>query len=189
MKKLALALLLVASAASATTYTIDPVHSAVTFRIRHIVTKVNGRFTKFSGSYEYVAGKPASWKGEAKIDPASITTDNERRDGHLKSPDFFDVAKCPEMGFVSTKVHDVKDNTAKVDGNLTMHCATKPVTLDAEITEPMGTEMGVELKTKLNRKDWGIIWNKTMDKGGAMLGDDVDVTISLAASAKEKAAK
>ncbi len=188
MKKLAMLAVafLAVSAASAETYKLDPAHTEISFRIRHIVTKVRGRFTKFDGRFDYVPGKPESWKAQATIDPASINTDNERRDKHLKSPDFFDVEKCPKMEFVSGKVHDVQGETAKVDGMLTMRCQAHPVTLDVEMTEPMGAEIGAEAKTKVNRKDWGIVWNRTLDKGGTMLGDDVEITISVAGQAAGK---
>src|SRR5437764_1306149 len=94
---LAVVLSVLSCAARAAVYEIDPAHSQVGFKVKHLVGRVPGRFTKFSGTVAYEPGKPESWKVEATIDPASINTDNEKRDAHLKTPDFFDVAKCPAM--------------------------------------------------------------------------------------------
>ena len=177
----------------AETYDIDSSHSQVGFRVKHLVGKVPGRFTKFSGTIDFTPGKPESWKVDAAIDPASINTDNDKRDGHLKSPDFFDAAKFPAMSFKSTKVTDVKGDSAKLLGNLTMHGVTKPVVLDLEIggttKDPWGNQKaGFSAKGKVNRKDFGIIWNKTLDAGGLMLGEEVEVTIDVEAQVKAKEA-
>mgnify|MGYP001572349987 CR=1 FL=1 len=178
--------------ARASVYEIDPVHSQIAFKIRHLVGRVPGRFTTFSGTLSYEPGKPDGWKVDAAIDPASINTDNEKRDTHLKSPDFFDVGKCPAMGFKSTKVTDVKGDTAKLHGELIMHCATKPVVLDLELggsgKDPWGNQRaGFSARTRLNRKDFGIVWNKTLDAGGVMLGEEVDVVIDIEATLKAEA--
>ena len=179
---LAVALAVAAAApAAAAKYVIDTAHSTVGFRVRHFVAKATGRFTKFEGAIDYTPGKPESWKVDAKIDPASINTDNEKRDGHLKSADFFDVEKCPAMGFKSTKVTDVKDDTAKLHGELTMHCVTKPVVLDLEIGGVTGAKAGFSAKGKIARKDFGITWNRALDTGGAVLGEDVEVTLDIEA--------
>jgi polyisoprenoid-binding protein YceI len=179
----------------AETYEIDSSHSQVGFRIKHLVGKVSGRFTKFSGTVDYTPGKPGSWKVDATIDPASINTDNERRDGHLKAPDFFDVAKYPTMTFKSTKVTDVKGDTAKLHGDLTMHGETKPVVLDLEIggvaPDPRGgSRAGFSATGVIKRKDFGITWNKNLDAGGTMLGEDVSISLDiesvLKAPSKEK---
>ncbi|OGR70695.1 MAG: hypothetical protein A2X40_06040 [Elusimicrobia bacterium GWC2_65_9] len=159
------------------------------FKIRHLVGRVPGRFTTFSGTLSYEPGKPEAWKVSASIDPASINTDNEKRDTHLKSPDFFDVGKCPAMSFKSVKVTDVKGDTAKLHGELTMHCATKPVVLDLELggagKDPWGNQRaGFSARTRINRKEFGIVWNKALDAGGVMLGEEVDVTIDIEATLK-----
>ncbi|MBI3288784.1 MAG: YceI family protein, partial [Elusimicrobia bacterium] len=122
MRKIFIAavILSASSAVRSEVYNIDPAHSHVSFRIKHLVGRVPGRFTKFSGTISYEPSKPEAWKVEAAIDPASINTDNEKRDAHLKTPDFFDTAKCPEMSFKSTKITDIKDDTAKLHGELTM---------------------------------------------------------------------
>ena len=171
-------------------YTIDADHSAVGFKVKHLVGKVAGRFTKFSGSFSYDPKDPASWKAEATIDPSSINTDNERRDKHLNTPDFFDTAKCPAMSFKSVKVSDVKDGKAKLSGDLTMHCATKPIVLDLEMlgvdTDPWGNvSAGFSAQGTLNRKDYGISWNKTLDSGSVFLGEDIEIQIEIAGMLKK----
>lgn len=181
-------------AVRAETYEIDASHSQVGFRIKHLVGKVSGRFTGFSGTIEYTPGKPASWKVDAKIDPATINTDNEKRDEHLKAPDFFDVAKHPEMSFKSTKVSAVKGDAAKLHGDLTMHGVTKPVVLDLEVTgttkDPWGNiRTGFTATGKINRKDFGIVYNKTLDTGGLMLGEEVAVSLDIEAVLKAPAKK
>lgn len=183
------AVLSLSSALRAETYEIDGAHSNVGFRIKHLVGRVPGRFTKFSGTVEYTPGKPESWKVDATIDPASINTDNDKRDGHLKSADFFDVEKCKEMTFKSTKVTDVKGDSAKLAGDLTMHCVTKPVVLDLDLggitKTAWGTvEAGFSARGKINRKEWGIVFNKTLDNGGLMLGEDVEINIDVEAGLK-----
>lgn len=177
-----------ASVVHADTYEIDGSHSEVGFKVKHLVGRVPGRFKKFSATIEYTPGKPESWKVDAKIDPASIDTANEKRDGHLRSADFFDVEKFPEMSFKSTKVTDVKGDAAKLTGDLTMHGVTKSVTLDLEIggttKDPWGNaKAGFAAKGKINRKDFGIVWNKTLDTGGLMLGEDIDVSLEIEAQA------
>lgn len=191
MRMILAAALLAAAVApvNAAQYTIDGVHSTISFRVRHFVAKSSGRFTKFSGTIDYTEGKPASWKVEASIDPASINTDNEKRDGHLKSADFFDVEKCPAMGFKSTKVTDVKDGAGKLHGELTMHCVTKPVVLDLEIGGVSGAKAGFSAKGKIARKDFGIVWNRALDNGGAVLGEDVEVTLDIEADEVKDAPK
>jgi polyisoprenoid-binding protein YceI len=181
----------VVPALRAEVYDIDPAHSSLGFRIKHLVGKVPGRFTKFGGTVSYEPGKPETWKADAKIDASSINTDNEKRDGHLKSPDFFDVAKCPDITFKSTKVTDVKGDSAKLQGDLTMHCVTKPVVLDLEIggttKDPWGNaRAGFTATGKINRKDFDIVWNKTLDSGGYMLGEDVTISLDIEAGVKPK---
>jgi polyisoprenoid-binding protein YceI len=174
-------------------YEIDPVHSEVSFRIRHLVTRVPGRFNTFQGTIGYDAEKPAASTVQVTIDAASIDTKNEKRDGHLKSPDFFDVEKYPTLTFTSKSV-TVKDNTFTVIGDLAMHGVTKPVTLTGEMSEVMpdpsgGKRIGFSAATKLNRKDYGILWNKNLDQGGTLLGDDVDLVLEIAAVHKEPKAE
>jgi polyisoprenoid-binding protein YceI len=180
---LTLAFATAASAAPAT-WTIDQNHSEVGFSIRHFFSKVPGTFDKFSGSVVYDPQKPEISSVKVDIDPASINTKNEKRDNHLRSEDFFDIAKFPTLTFVSTKVAAAGENKLKVDGNLTMHGVTKPVTLDVTFlgsgpSREGEQRSGFEATAKLNRKDFGILWNKTLDQGGTMLGDDVDIKINV----------
>ena len=181
----AAALALVSTAALAAEYEIDPAHSSIGFKAKHVVGKVPGRFHKFSGAFTYDPKNPKAWKAEATIDAASIDTDVEQRDKHLKSDAFFDVEKCPTIAFKSTKVEGVKGDHFKLAGDLTMHCVTKPVVLDVESNgagkDPWGNESASFSATaKVNRKDWGINWNKTLDNG-TMLGDDVAINIGIEA--------
>jgi polyisoprenoid-binding protein YceI len=180
---LSLAIATAASAAPAT-WTIDQNHSQVGFSIRHFFSKVPGNFGKFQGAIVYDPQKPEVSSVKVEIDASSINTQNEKRDNHLRSEDFFDVAKFPTLTFVSTKVAASGDNKLKVDGNLTMHGVTKPVTLfvtflGAGPTMNGEQRSGFEAITTLNRKDFGILWNKTLDQGGTMLGDDVDIHLGV----------
>ncbi len=181
---------LLPGAGFAATYDIDASHSTVGFRIRHFVSRVNGSFTKVSGAIEYDAKRPAAAKVTATIETASITTANERRDGHLKSADFFDVEKYPSMTFVSKKVTAAGKNRLKVLGDLTLHGICKPVVLDVtysgQATDPWGGKRaGFSASTRINRKDYGVVWNKVLDQGGTMLGDDVDITLDIEAVEKK----
>ena len=183
----ALFLAVLSPAARAATYEIDAVHSQVAFKVRHLVGKVSGRFTAFSDDLTRRASRRPG--RSAKIDPASINTDNAKRDEHLRAPDFFDTAKCPAMAFKSTKVTAVKGETAKLHGELTMHCVTKPLVLDLEFggagKDPWGNERaGFSARGRLNRKDFGISFNKVLDTGGLMLGEDVDVDLEIEAVVK-----
>ncbi len=177
--------------AHAATWEADPAHSSVDFAIRHMmISTVRGQFRTFSAK---IAGDPANPSGatiEATMDAGSIDTGNEKRDGHLKSPDFLDVQKFPTITFKSTGVQKAGEGKVKVTGDLTLHGVTKPVVLEVEgptpsIKDPMGnTKAGAHATTRINRKDFGIVWNKTMDGGGVMVGDDIDVSIDVEAVKK-----
>jgi polyisoprenoid-binding protein YceI len=167
---------------AAPVYEVDKSHSEVTFQIRHLVGKVRGRFTDFAGQID---GDKAAPKVDFKIQATSIDTADANRDKHLRSADFFDVEKFPEITFKSSKIVP-KGAGYEVVGTLTMHGVSKeltlPVTVNGPITDPWGNQRaGLELTTTLNRKDYGIIWNKALDAGGVMLGEDVTVTINLEA--------
>jgi polyisoprenoid-binding protein YceI len=189
MKKimLGLALLpLLAAAAAADTYKLDESHSAVTFRIAHMagLAKVNGRFDKFTATAEFTAGKPELWSAQAVIDAASVNTNSPDRDKHLRSADFFNVEKFPEITFKSVKTAGVKGLKGKLHGELTMLGVTKPVVLEVEgsgpVKDPWGNQrLGAVAKTTLNRKDFGMVWNKVLDAGGVMVGEKVEVTLEL----------
>ena len=172
-----------AASAWAATYAIDPDHSAVTFKIRHLFSKVTGNFNQFEGTIDYEPGKPETWKTEAVIQAASIDTNVEKRDKHLRSKDFFDVEKYPTVTFKSAQVTDVAGENAKLHGNLTIHGVTKPVVLDLAIhgagEDPWGnTRAGFTATTQINRKEFGIDWNQPV-VGGAMLGDDVEIILEV----------
>ncbi len=176
--------ILIVSASWAATYNVDKDHSAVTFKIRHLFSNVQGNFNDFKGTLEYEAGKPESWKAKGEIVAASIDTNVPERDKHLRNADFFDVEKFPAISFETTKVSGVQGNKAMVEGLFTMHGVQKPITLNVEIhgegKDPWGNQrLGLTATTKINRKDFGIVWNKVLDTGGAMLGEEVDVTIEV----------
>jgi polyisoprenoid-binding protein YceI len=179
-------------AAAADTYAVDKTHSEVLFSVKHLVSRVSGQFQDFAGTILIDRAKPEASSAEFTIKATSISTKETRRDDHLRSPDFFDVAKFPEITFKSTKVTPKEKDAFEVTGDLTMHGVTKPVVLAVgflgDIKDQMGNDKaGFEATTTLNRKDFGILWNKALDQGGYVLGDDVKIVINLEA-AKPKAA-
>ncbi len=167
-------------------WTIDGSHSSVEFVVRHLmVAKVRGRFAEFSGDIR-VGETPEQSKVAVAIAPASITTGDEQRDGHLKSPDFFDVERYPTITFASTAVRPVKAERYEVDGELTVHGVTKPVTLDLEyqgsVTDPYGNDKAVfSASTEVNREDWGLTWNQTLETGGVLVGKKARIEIEIEA--------
>lgn len=185
-----LAVLVTPALAERTTFQIDAIHSSVGFKIRHLVSKVPGRFNSFNGTIEVDPKDITTGKVHVEIDVASIDTANERRDGHLKSEDFFAVEEHPKMTFESTKIVDKGDGMAEVHGNLTIKGVTKPVVLETEVLgfgPGMGSmRAGFEATTTIDRKEFGIIWNRALDAGGVVLGDDVEISINLEAVAKEE---
>jgi polyisoprenoid-binding protein YceI len=175
----------------ADTWQIDPVHTSVEFTVRHMmISNIKGTFEKTSGTVTVEGGDPTTAKIDATIDASSINTRVERRDADLKSPDFLDVAKYPTITFKSTKVETAGKGKWKVTGDLTLHGVTKPVVLDVEgtgdpIHDPMGnTRAGASATTKINRKDFGLTYNKTLESGGVMVGDEVSITIDVEAIKK-----
>jgi polyisoprenoid-binding protein YceI len=194
MKKLTLAGAIVAilagsaslAVAEVTQWKFDPTHSEATFGIRHWFTTVNGRFNTMSGSIAFDDKDWSKSSVEATIETGSIFTNNERRDGHLKSPDFFDAANHPTITFKSTKVTKGAGNDFSVEGDFTMHGVTKKVTLAATFLGSMDvgngrSKAGWTAKTKVNRKDYNLTWNRTLDNGQVMLADDVDITLNIEA--------
>ena len=177
--------------AHADTWQIDPMHTSVEFTVRHMmISNVKGTFEMTSGTITVEGSDPTTAKIDAVIDASSINTRVERRDADLKSPDFLDVAKYPTITFKSTKVEAAGEGKWKVTGNLTLHGVTKPVVLDVESTgapihDPMGnTRAGASATTKINRKDFGLTYNKTLESGGVMVGDEVSITIDVEAIKK-----
>ena len=181
-------------AAFATEYQIDTGHSSVNFKVRHLVSKTTGKFDKFTGTIDHTPGKPDTWKVVAHIDAASIDTNEPKRDKHLRSTDFFDTDKFKELTFESTGVKDANDKTANVEGKLTIHGVTKPVILAVEMggegTDPWGNHsIGFTATTKLNRKDYGLTWNKALEAGGFLVGDDIEIVLEIEAHAAAPAKK
>ncbi|MFN7971142.1 MAG: YceI family protein [Acidobacteriota bacterium] len=172
---------------AANTYEIDPAHSFVSFKVRHLVSNAQGRFTMVSGTIVHDPADPAKSTVTATIKADSINTDVPDRDAHLKSPDFFDVAKYPEITFTSTKVAK-KGDSLEVTGKLKMHGVEKEITFPVAFlgtTTGMGGRAGFSASTVVNRKDYGITWNKTLDAGGLALGEDVTVSLEIEAVAKK----
>jgi polyisoprenoid-binding protein YceI len=177
--------------ANAETWQIDPMHTNVEFTVRHMmISNVKGQFQKTTGTITVNDNNPASAKIEATIDASSIGTRVERRDADLKSPNFLDVAKYPTITFKSTKVEAAGPNKWKVTGDLTLHGVTKPVVLEVEqsgppIHDPMGnTRAGASATTKINRSDFGLTYNKVLESGGVMVGDEVAISIDIEAIKK-----
>jgi len=173
----------------AATWQIDPAHTNVSFSVRHMmISNVRGEFTKVSGTVEGDEKTPTQAVITATIDAASIDTREAKRDGHLKSPDFLDVAKYPTITFKSKKIEPAGAGQFKVTGDLTLHGVTRDVVLDvsdlaAPIKDPMGkTRAGARATTKIDRKDFGINWSKAMDGGGLLVGDDVSINIDVEAT-------
>ena len=165
------------------TYDIDTVHSNVGFKVRHLVSKVSGEFTEFDGTIVADFGNLDASSVEFTIQASSIDTRNEKRDGHLRSVDFFDVKKYPEITFKSSKITKIDGDSYAVAGALTMHGVSREITLTVdflgEMTAMGGTRAGYELTTTLNRRDFEISWNRALDAGGFVLGDDVEISINL----------
>ncbi len=177
-------------ATAAQIFTIDPVHSGAEFKIRHFVTQVSGRFTTLEGTISFDEQAIENSSVEVTIQAASIDTNNEKRDGHLKSADFFDVENHPTLTFKSTKVRKLEGQRFAIDGDLTIRGITKPVTLDAEYLgmhpgAGRGPLAGFSATTRINRLDYGVTWNRTLDSGGVMLGDEVRIELNVEATPKE----
>jgi len=173
-------------AAVASTWNIDPDHSNLGFKIKHLmVSNVKGNFDKYFGIVEINEKDITKSKVEVTIDTNSVNTNVKKRDDHLRSADFFDVAKYPTMIFVSKKVTVVGPDKLKVTGEFTLHGVTKEVVLDlegptAESKDPWGnTRKGATATTRINRKDYGLTWNQALETGGVLVGDDVELTLEV----------
>jgi len=180
--------------AAAATWTIDRDHSSVGFKIRHLmVSNVKGSFEKFTGTVDLDEKDITKSKVDVSIETASINTNVELRDAHLKSADFFDVVKYPAMTFKSKKVAKAGKDKLKVTGDLTLHGVTKEVVLNVdgptkEIKDLYGNiRKGASATATINRKDFGLNWNKALETGGVVVGDEVHITIEIEMiKAKEK---
>lgn len=181
----ALAVATLAAPAAAQTWKIDSAHSTATFTVRHMmVSNVPGRFGKVEGTIVYDGKNLAGVKAEATIDATTITTDNEKRDAHLKSPDFFDTASFPTITFKSKRAEAAGNGKFKLIGDLTMRGKTREVVLDVDgptdpVTVQNSQRVGATATTVLNRQDFGVSWSRTMDGGGFVVGDEVKVTLEL----------
>jgi polyisoprenoid-binding protein YceI len=185
--------LLLPGLAGASTWDIDPAHSVAGFSVRHLmVSKVPGEFGKVSGTVNLDDKDISKSTVEATIDVSTVTTRDPKRDEHLKSGDFFDVAKFPTITFKSKRVQKAGAGKLKVVGDLTIHGVTKEVTLNVEgpnkeVKDPWGnTKSGASATTKIDRKDFGLTWNKSLDGGGVVVGDEVAITIDVELLKKDK---
>jgi polyisoprenoid-binding protein YceI len=177
------ALPLFAQPAATETFNVDKSHSTATFKVRHMMANVVGQFRDFTADVNIDRANPEKSSVDFTIQATSIDTGSANRDNHLRSPDFFDVAKFPTITFKSTAVKAKSKNDFDVTGDLTMHGVTKSVTLPVTFLgfakTSRGEKAGFEIETTINRKDYGVIWNRNLDEGGLLLGDDVKVSINL----------
>jgi polyisoprenoid-binding protein YceI len=189
------ALMATAALTAAETFVVDKYHSEATFQIRHLITRVSGRFNEVSGSINVDRSNPTVSSVEFTIKTASIDTGVAPRDNDLRGANFFEVDKYPEITFKSTSIKPSgKKDVYDVTGAFTMHGITKTITIPVEFLgfakDPQGKERaGFVAHTSLNRQDYGIKWNKALDNGGALLGDDVDITVNVDAAKSVAAVK
>jgi polyisoprenoid-binding protein YceI len=187
---LAAAVLAAVPVTAGDSYVVEKAHSDALFTIRHMMSRITGRFSDFSGTINVDTGNPAASSVEFTINTPSIDTSLPDRDKDLRGPNFFDVEKYPTLTFKSTKITAASKDKFTVDGTLTMHGVSKPLSLAVEFLgfgkDPWGNDKaGFALETTLNRKDYGLVWNKALDQGGFLLGDDVKVVINLETAKKK----
>jgi len=168
------------------TWNLDPVHSVAEFKVKHMmISNVKGHFTGLSGTLTYDEQNVTNSRVEATIDVATINTGDAQRDGHLKTADFFDAEKYPAITFRSTNIKRTGDDELAVSGDLTMHGVTRPVVFNVEGPtaagkDPWGnTRMGLSATTKINRKDFGLTWNATLETGGILVGEEITITLDV----------
>jgi polyisoprenoid-binding protein YceI len=182
------------SAQAANLYEIDPSHSSAQFSVRHLmISNVKGEFSKVKGTVVYDPNNLADSKIEAVIDANSINTREEKRDAHLKSPDFLDTAKHPALTFKSKQLWKA-NNKIQAKGDLTIRGITREVVLDIDGPTPAQKDpwgnlrIGATATTRFNRKDWGLTWNQALESGGVVVGDEVSITLDIEAIQKAPAA-
>lgn len=179
------ALLSAAAVAQAVQYQIDPVHSSAHFSVRHMmVSNVRGEFAKVTGTVVYDPKNLKASSVEAVIDATTINTHEPKRDDHLKSPDFFDVAKYPTLTFKSKKLEKAGKGKLRVTGDLTIHGVTREVVLEvegpaAEVKAGPMLKSGASAATTIKRKDFGLEWNRALEAGGWVVGDEVRITLEI----------
>jgi polyisoprenoid-binding protein YceI len=183
---LALGVAALAAPAFAAQWNVDPAHSSASFAIKHmLVSTVHGSFSGLKGTVDYEPGNLAAAKVDLTIDATTVDTLNENRDKDLKSPNFFEVEKYPTITFVSKRVVPQSDGKFQLVGDMTIHGVTREVTFNVEgpatpIKDAKGNlHSGATATTTVNRKDFGLTWNKTLDGGGAIVGDDVAITVEV----------
>jgi polyisoprenoid-binding protein YceI len=170
------------------TYGLDKAHSEVLFRVRHLgISTVTGRFRDFDAAISVDPARLSTLTARATIQAASVDTENERRDNHLRSADFFDVAAHPTLTFQSTRVRNVRARRFLLDGTLTMHGVTRPVTLNVEylglVRDARGNEkLGFAATGRINREDYGMTWNQAIEAGGVLVSKEVDLQFNLQAT-------
>jgi polyisoprenoid-binding protein YceI len=175
-----------AAAPAPADWSIDPAHAAAQFAVRHMmVSTVRGQFSGVKGTVHLDAADPTRDSVDATIDATTIDTREPKRDAHLKSPDFFDVAKFPTITFKSKKVEVIGKGHLKITGELTMHGVTREVPLDVTLSEGEykdgygNVRRGAAAKGQVNRKDYGLLWNKPLESGGVLVGDDVLIDLDI----------
>ncbi len=178
--------LLLAPVVGAAEWNVDPMHSSASFAVKHMmVSTVRGTFSGLKGTVDYDPANLGASKAKLTIDAKTVDSRNEMRDKDLRSDNFFDVEKYPEIKFVSKKVMPGSGKTFQLVGDLTIHGVTKEVTFQVEgpeppVKDPKGNlHSGATATTKVNRKDFGLVWNKALDGGGVMVSDDVELTVEV----------
>jgi polyisoprenoid-binding protein YceI len=179
-------ILLIPQFALAESWKIDPAHTAVEFKIKHLmISWVKGTFTDVQGTAVFDEAEPGKSSVNIQIATASIDTSNKKRDDHLRSPDFFDVVTYPVMSFVSKEVVVANGVPTQINGELTLHGETRAVTLEVEefsqtVTDPWGNiRRGASASTTINRKDFGLTWNKALEAGGVVVGEEVRISLEV----------
>ena len=175
-----------ATATPVGTWNIDQSHSNVNFQVKHLgIATVRGAFTEFEGTLELTDDLSTS-KAYGTVEVASVDTNEDSRDEHLRSADFFDAEQYPQLTFESTEIKSVDDDELEITGDLTIHGVTKPITLKAEITgteeDPWGNQrVGLEVEGKLDRKEYGMTFNQALGSGNVLVGDKVKLSLDISA--------
>lgn len=179
-----------ATASAVRTFSVDPAHSEVTFQVRHLLTKVRGRFADFAGTIAFDAAHPTDSSVEFVVQAASIDTNQADRDAHLRSADFFKVDEFPTLTFVSQAVKASGGDEYAITGTLTIRGVARTITLPVsylgQAVDPWGnTKLAFEGETTINRKDYGLNWNAALETGGFLVGDEVKISVSIQAVASK----
>lgn len=191
---MSLALISFSSVVLASEYSVDKDHTTIGFQVSHLLGKQKGQFDDFDGTFAFDPAQAASSKVKFTIQAASINTNSKKRDEHLRSPDFFNVDKFKTLSFESHDFAPAGDKKFKLTGNLTIHGVTKEVTFDVDylgnLKDPWGNNRSAFVATThINRKDYGLTWNKVLETGGLMVGEDVEITLNIEAVEKKPAKK